>query len=75
MSQGHVEEEWCGCDECIENEKAVSNSPSVGEIKAFTPMQARGFIVGNITLKLNQLGLPAEQACEMANIILTKAGE
>ena len=29
MSQGHVEEEWCGCDECIENEKAVSKSPSV----------------------------------------------
>ena len=70
---------FCGCDD---KEKAVSNSVSVNgyvismeEIETLTPVQARGFIVGNLTLKLNQLGLPAEQACEMANLILYKAGK
>ena len=29
MSQGHVEEEWCMCDDCMDKEQAVSNSALV----------------------------------------------
>jgi hypothetical protein len=69
----------CLCPEC-RKDTTVSESPSVtgyvpsfDEIKAYTPLQARGFIVGSLTVKFNLLGISPEQACEMANIILEKA--
>ena len=66
--------EGCTCGQFSKSASVTGYVPSVDEIKAFTPVQAKGFIVGNITLKLYNLGMPAEQAGEMANFILYKAG-
>ncbi len=66
------------CNDQVEHRGSNSASvtgyvPSLGEIKSYSAIQAKGFIVGSLTVKFNLLDVPPEKACEMANLIIDKA--